>query len=330
MNIAHHFLALRSAVPIEKDARSTITLEEIADICSCTVRNAKLLIKQMTEHGWIRWFPGRGRGNRSSVQFLKNVDDIAVVLAEAHIDKGNLQKAFALLDSFEVRGTLRDSFIEGVYQRLGYQMETIDDGQLEILRFPFYRPIPRLDPMFVTRRTEAHMVKQLFDTLVCYDAAAKVVKPHLAHFWESSGDGTVWTFNLRKGVLFHHKRELTAHDVAFTLDRLRTLAAEDPFYRLFVAFKKVEVVSNTMIRIHIGEPNFLFLHFLTATAASIVPRDAVFSESVEFTRMPIGSGPFRLRRNDESLFCMEAFAPYFQGRPHLDRVELWIMPEVND
>lgn len=43
----------------------------------------------------------------------------------------------------------------------------------------------------------------------------------LAHHWESNDDGTQWVFHLRKGVRFHHKRELTAHDVVFTFNRLR-------------------------------------------------------------------------------------------------------------
>lgn len=330
MQIEQHYVNLRSALPVDNDAPLTITLERIAHICSCTERNAKLLLKQMGELGWITWSPGRGRGNKSTIVFRKQIEEVVFILAEELVQKGHFQRAFALLDQYQVKGTLLDSFIQWIYQYLGYQVETRDHSDYETLRFPFYRTIPRLDPLYVTRRTEAHMVKQLFDTLVRFDPETKTIKPHMAHYWECNDVGTEWTFYLRKGILFHHNKQLTAHDVKFTLERLRDKADVSPFYKTFADIQEIVVEKETMIHVRIAGTNFLFLHFLSSTCASIVPRDVLLSQPEQFMHMPIGTGPFRLTQNDHSMFRLEAFANYFWGRPHLDCIELWIIPELGE
>src|SRR5712691_3393180 len=46
-----------------------------------------------------------------------------------------------------------------------------------------------------------------------FSNAALQVKPWLATSWKPNGEGTVWTFQLRKGVKFHNGKEMTADDV---------------------------------------------------------------------------------------------------------------------
>ena len=46
------------------------------------------------------------------------------------------------------------------------------------------------------------------------------ITPSLAQFWRASRDGLTWTFTLRKGVHFHHGREVTADDVVYSLTRV--------------------------------------------------------------------------------------------------------------
>src|SRR5438552_15668248 len=46
------------------------------------------------------------------------------------------------------------------------------------------------------------------------------VEPDLAESWTLSSDGTIWTFQLRKGVQLHKGfGDLTAEDVKFSFDR---------------------------------------------------------------------------------------------------------------
>ena len=46
------------------------------------------------------------------------------------------------------------------------------------------------------------------------------LKPDLAESWSRSDDLKSWTFSLRKGVKWHHGRELDAQDVLKTIERI--------------------------------------------------------------------------------------------------------------
>ena len=57
-------------------------------------------------------------------------------------------------------------------------------------------------------------------TASCAFDQTLTIAPALAEFWRASRDGLTWTFTLRKGVRFHHGREVTADDVVFSFTRI--------------------------------------------------------------------------------------------------------------
>src|SRR5712692_3592276 len=76
-----------------------------------------------------------------------------------------------------------------------------------------------LDPAALTDIYGRAVVSQIFDGLVQFDAHL-IPRPAIAEFWEASQDGRTWTFSLRRGVKFHHGREVTARDVIYSFTRL--------------------------------------------------------------------------------------------------------------
>lgn len=62
----------------------------------------------------------------------------------------------------------------------------------------------------------------LYDPLV-HPALPYGVEPHVAESWEISEDYLTYTFHIRKGIKFHDGSELTAEDVAFSMDRMIAL-----------------------------------------------------------------------------------------------------------
>src|SRR4029453_18081460 len=105
--------------------------------------------------------------------------------------------------------------------------ETLEPPELHRLGAQFggiYRRVlgndpSTLDPALLTDVYGRTVVRQIFDGLVQFDADLKPI-PALAAFWEPSRDGRTWTFTLRRGVTFHHGREVTAHDVVYSFTRL--------------------------------------------------------------------------------------------------------------
>ena len=92
-------------------------------------------------------------------------------------------------------------------------------GAEDVYRRPLGNDPATLDPARVADIYSRSVSQQLFDGLVQFDRTLTVT-PALAQHWKASRDGLVWTFNLRRGVKFHHGREVTADDVVYSLTRL--------------------------------------------------------------------------------------------------------------
>jgi SgrR family transcriptional regulator len=328
MKIRRHYLALRRSFPqLQEGIPVETTLEELAEILECTHRNMVILLKRMQQEKWLTWTPRRGRGNRSSLQFLARQEDMLLQEAQEMVGKQYLRSALELVQAEESSGSMRELFHDWLSGQFGFHSEVSGQQRNDILRFPLPQTIHSLDPAAIHYSGESHLVNQLFDGLVRMDAKGEQVLPHLAHAWEVDDSRTLWTFYLRKGVFFHHGREMVSSDVKFSLERLQKLAPRALYSWAYAGIVSMETPDDTTIHIQLFERNEAFLAFLTTNRASIVPQDYCEAAGQKFGKTPIGTGPFRLNGHEQGIWILEAFPAYFQGRGFLDRVEVWTMPE---
>jgi peptide/nickel transport system substrate-binding protein len=80
--------------------------------------------------------------------------------------------------------------------------------------------IDTLDPALAYDTASGEIIQNVYESLVFYDGEAtdKFI-PMLAESWETSADGTVWTFKIRSGVKFHQGGDMTPSDVAYSFQR---------------------------------------------------------------------------------------------------------------
>ncbi len=208
------------------------------------------------------------------------------------------------------------------------------DAEHGVYRRPLGHDPKTLDPARISDIYSLSVSQQIFDGLVQYDQTLTVV-PALAEFWRASRDGFTWTFNLRKGVKFHHGREVTADDVVFSLTRILDPRTRSGAGDLFSSVKgarefregRAKTVSGLAtldrytVQVTLDEALAPFVAALAVGHAKIVPRDVVEQLGEGFGAQPVGTGPFRLERWDRGKEIVLAANPdYFGGPPRLSRV----------
>ena len=93
-------------------------------------------------------------------------------------------------------------------------------------------------------------------------------EPRLAEKWERIDENTM-RFFLRKGVKFHSGNEMTAKDVLFTFNRLKT---SPDFKGIFASFTEAKAVDDYTVDLVTDKPFPLVLH----NATYIFPMDSAF------------------------------------------------------
>src|SRR5262252_5988189 len=156
------------------------------------------------------------------------------------------------------------------------------------------------------------------------------VEPDLAESWSLSPEGTIWTFKLRKGVQFHKGfGELTAEDVKFSFERQIKRAPGMRFAEVLEGVKSIEVVDPYTVQFVLKtfDPIFL-LRVVGYQAGYIVSKKAVEKYGDQFKWNPVGTGPFSFERHSpREKVVLKAFDKYPQGRPQIDEVNWYDVPE---
>ncbi|MDF9557455.1 ABC transporter substrate-binding protein [Bacillus tropicus] len=295
--------------------RLEVTVQMIAETLFCTERNSKLIIKKLEELHWITWFPGRGRGNRSKLIFQKQPIPLILERGKELTKKGDVKSGISFVERYSSQfPSIKKEYEVWVDSIFGHQIERTPEGRKDVLRLQVQMNLDiALDPVYATMRSECHMVKHLFDTLVYVNEETNSIEPRLAFQWEYNDAEKVWTFYLRKGVRLHNGKRLTAHHVIHSLNRFMK-AENNPHAWMLQHVESFRAVDEFVVEIQLHTENRMFLHMLSAEQCSIVKED----EAGNF----IGTGPFILQEKNTHLFALEVHDLYYRERPFLDRIEL--------
>jgi peptide/nickel transport system substrate-binding protein len=174
-----------------------------------------------------------------------------------------------------------------------------------------------------------------YDTLLSIEPPdIAQMRPKLATRWEISPDGTTYTFHLRPGVKFSTGNPLTAHDVKFSLLRLKHMKDNPSF--LAGDVKDIVVVNDTTVKIVLTAPNASFLGILAGGVTTGVidaktvrahgGTDAENAKDVDkatewLNQNSVGSGPYVLKGWTKNVeLVMERNPHYWGPRPRFARI----------
>jgi peptide/nickel transport system substrate-binding protein len=189
-----------------------------------------------------------------------------------------------------------------------------------------YRTEPRtFDPMTFDD-SSVYFINLLFSGLVTFDNKDLAI-PVLAEKWEVSPNGLIWTFHLRKNVLFHDGTELTADDVVATYKAAAVPSSNSSIQNVIDIIQGFQAPDRYTFLVILNKP---YAPLLSLMQYSIVPArllaDKQYMEK-EFSKNPIGAGPFRLSKQAPGEITFTAFDRYFGGKPFLDSVIFRLIPE---
>ena len=99
--------------------------------------------------------------------------------------------------------------------------ESVDvDGQADILNVLLTSEPTGIEPGCSANTNDCTAQMQVYECLVMQDHGdTSTVVPLLAESWEFEDDGKVIVFKIKNGVKFHSGDELTAEDVAWSLNK---------------------------------------------------------------------------------------------------------------
>jgi peptide/nickel transport system substrate-binding protein len=180
-----------------------------------------------------------------------------------------------------------------------------------------------LDPRFATDSQSQRIDGLLFSGLLERDNQMNF-HGDLAESWDTP-DPFTYVFHLRPGVRFHDGRPLTSTDVKATFEFIRNPANKSPKLGALRMVSSIEAPDAATVIFHLSQPYASFTVNLIPSAIGIVPANA----SADFSRHPVGSGPFRfVQQSQDEEILVERNPEYFRGAPELARVRFRVVPDA--
>ncbi|MFP5204788.1 MAG: ABC transporter substrate-binding protein [Acidobacteriota bacterium] len=180
-----------------------------------------------------------------------------------------------------------------------------------------------LDPRVGTDAQSEHIDELLFDGLVQRNAQFQFV-PALAASWQQPDPRTL-IFHLREGVRFADGRPLTARDVAWTIDSMRSGVVLSPKAAAYASVASVETPDPHTVVFHLKHADNFLLENLSSSAMGIVP----YGSGSDFWQHPVGTGPFRFvsQQIDQNV-VIERNPLSWSLHPKIGRVRFAVVPDA--
>jgi len=194
-------------------------------------------------------------------------------------------------------------------------------------RLAMSSPPTSMDPHFYNLFANLNVSDHMFETLVTMDPDSRII-PGLAESWTLVNNLT-WEFKLRKGVKFHDGTEMTAEDVAWSIDRPATIVGSPGKFDVYTkSIINKKIIDPYTIRFTTKEPYPLLLPDLTSIyIVSKKATEGLSSDDFSTGKGMVGTGPYkfvRFQRDDR--IELDRNEAYWGKKPAWSKVTLRFIP----
>ncbi len=188
------------------------------------------------------------------------------------------------------------------------------------IRVSYQRPGGPLDPVAMVDLASYGVTATSFEFLCTLNKTADDIAPGLAEKWTPNDDNSVWTFDLRQGVMWQDGTPFTSADVVATMERLVT-AGNSGLKGVIEAGSAVATDENTVtFNLVSANGNFPYLVSVFNAQALITPADYVAGTTLD--ARPAGTGAWKLDTYDIATGAtFSRNESWWGGRTPLDTIE---------
>ena len=199
-----------------------------------------------------------------------------------------------------------------------------------ILRYAIPVSLAIFDLHQATSGVNSLITQNMFDNIIRLHplSAGREIIPDLAHSWDISEDGKLYTFYLLEGVKFHDGALLTSEDVKATYDRIAfpPEAMISPRQTLFktATVTEVRAIDPLTVQFVLSEsrPASMVLSAIASGWNGIVRKQTLMDNNFDLKRVKgyPTTGPFKfIEYSDNESFEVERNDDYWNGElPYLD------------
>lgn len=160
-------------------------------------------------------------------------------------------------------------------------------------------------PDEVTNMSAEVLMNQIYDPLFIYDENLNL-KPILIDSWEMSKDNNENIFYIKKGILFHNRKELTAEDVIYSIEYTsKYYSRNNKFLNSLGTDSILKKCGKYCFKISTGNAYPQFANIFSGSYYKIIPKD-----SIKVNIVPPGTGPFKIQKWGANEILLERFDGY--------------------
>jgi len=246
------------------------------------------------------------------------------------------KKIFALLSFIVICGFI--GIINEISNRFSVEVPavggTLREGTLGTPRF--------INPVLAVSDVDQDLTKIVYSGLVRRvpnsDDTGSMIIPDLAESYTVSDDGKIYTFILKKDLVFHDRKPVTANDVVFTIKTIQDNQFQSPLTESWLGIT-AEAVDAQTVKITLQRP---FSGFLDAATVGILPAHIWGTLTVDeflaskYNTFPIGTGPYKVNnvsRDKNGLaneYNMSVFTRFALGKALINHISIVLYPNEQE
>lgn len=180
-------------------------------------------------------------------------------------------------------------------------------------------PTVEINPLLCTERDLVSLNQLVFESVVELDENMKPV-PLLADSW--SKEGSVWTFTLRSGIVFHNGAPLTADEVVTSYERFVDAGSDNPYHSRVAMIRDMEALDDLTLRVRFNMSGYGALYGMTFP---------VIQSNTLNDSLPRGTGPYWYTEYFTGVGVrLEANPLWWKKDPEIHSIAAMNYPDIGD